>query len=221
VNSDCPQASLVSQLVDNELSDGERASLLEHLAQCEVCTREMDNLMRLCSTLALLSADPSAKQRVRNALSSKQTRMSFAGRRLLVPLPIAATIMLMLGASVIGNAYWQFFRPVREQIVYRSVYLPNRVSNPAKETDEVKKTVDPAARQQETADSQSIDSGVSRKRHNRVNASSIEPGVKTFIATLKTDRYIAEFSTTTRYMLYPIPKIYSGGLNFSEQRGEQ
>ena len=218
MNSDCPQASLVSQLIDDELSDGERSSLVEHVAQCEVCTREIDNLKRLRSTLSLLSADPSAKQRIRNALSSKKTRMTFAGRRLLVPLPIAATIMLMLGASVIGNAYWGFFRPVREQIVYKSVYLPNRVSEPAKETAEVKTTVDSAARRQATANSQSIDSGVSRKRHNGVNAPQIEPGTKLFIATLQTDRYIAEFSTTTKYRLYPIPKIYSGGLNFSEQR---
>jgi hypothetical protein len=218
MNSDCPQAGLLSQLIDNELSDGERSSLVEHIAQCEVCTREIDTLKRLRSTLALLSADPSAKQRIRNALSSKKNRMTFAGRRLLVPLPIAATIMLMLGASVIGNAYWGFFRPVREQIVYKSVYMPSQASNPAKETAEVKKTVDSAARQQEMADSQSIVSGVSPKRHNRANASPIEPGVKTFIATLQTDRYIAEFSTTTKYRLYPIPKIYSGGFNFSEQR---
>jgi hypothetical protein len=218
MNSDCPQASLVSQLIDNELSDGERASLLEHVARCEVCTREMDNLKRLRCTLALLSANPSAKQRIRNALSSKKTSMTFAGRRLAVPLPIAATIMLMLGASVIGNVYFKFFRPVREQMVYKSVYLRNQVSDPAKETAAVKKTIDPAARQQVTTDLQSIDYDLARKRHNRSNVAPVKPRVKPFVATLQTDRYIAEFTTTTEYRFYPIPKIYSGGLNPSEQR---
>jgi hypothetical protein len=218
MNSDCPQASLVSQFVDNELSDGERSSLLEHIAQCEVCAREIDSLKKLRSTLALLSADPSAKQRIRDALLIKKASTNFAGRRLMVPLPIAAAIMLMLGASVIGNAYWQFFRPVREQIVYKSVYLPNQDPDHAKETAEAKKSVDSAARRQERADLKSITSGESRKRHTRVKPPPIEPGVKTFFTTLQTDQYIAKFSTTTEYRLYPIPKIYSGGLNVSEQR---
>jgi hypothetical protein len=212
MNSDCPQVSLASQLIDDELLDGERSRLIEHIAQCEACTREIENLKRLRSALERLSADPSAKQRIRNALSSKKNGMTFATRRLLVPLPIAATIMLMLAASVIGNAYWGFFRPVREQIVYKSVYLPNQVSESAKET------ADSAARQHASANSQSIDSGVSRNKHRGIDAPHIQPKEKLFIATFLTDRFIAEFSTTTKYKLYPIPKIYSGGLNISEQR---
>jgi hypothetical protein len=97
-------------------------------------------------------ADPSAKQRIHSALLNKNIRMAFASRRMLVPLPIAAAIMLMLGASVIGNAYWGFFRPVREQIVCRNVYLPNRASDPAKEAAAMKKVADYAASQQKTAD---------------------------------------------------------------------
>jgi hypothetical protein len=218
MNSDCPQAILVSSLFDDELSDEERSSLAEHIIQCEVCTREIDNLKRLRSTLALLGADPSAKQRIHNTLLTQTTGMTFASRRLLVPLPIAATILLMLGASVIGNAYWGLFRPVREQIVYRNIYLPRQVSDLGKETAAAKKTVDFAAKQQAIADLQNTESGVSRKRHNGANFAPMKPGVKHFIATLQTDRYIAEFSTTTEYKLYPIPKIYNGGLNPSEQR---
>jgi hypothetical protein len=219
MNSDCPQASLVSQLIDDELSDGERSSLVEHIAQCEVCTSEIDNLKRLRSTLALLSADPSAKQRIHNALSTPKTGMTFARRRLLVPLPIAAAILFMLGASVIGNAYWGFFRPVREQIVYRNVYLPSQVSDPGKETAAVKKMGDLPTKQQAITGSHSIESDdASPKRHNRVNSAPIKPGVKHFITTLQTGRYIAAFSTTTEYKFYPIPKIYNGGLNPSEQR---
>jgi len=56
-----------------------------------------------------------------------------------------------------------FFRPVREQIVYKSIYLPNQVSDPAKETAAVKKTIDPAARQPVTTDSQSIDYDLAAK----------------------------------------------------------
>jgi hypothetical protein len=220
MNADCPQAALLSQLIDDELSDGERSSLAAHISQCDVCTREMDNLKSLRSTLELLSADPLAKRRIRNALMNPKSVRSFAGKRLFVPLPIAAAIMLMLGTSVIGNVYWGFFRPVREQIVYKSITMPKGASDLVKETATVNTIVDSTAMQQKTADLQGMDSGIFRKKHNRINAALIEPEEEPFIAALQTDQYSAEFSTTTEYRLYSIPKIYSGGLNFSKQRRE-
>jgi hypothetical protein len=218
MNPDCPQSFLLSQFIDDELSDEERSNLLQHAAQCESCAREIDALRNLRSALSLLSTDPSAKQRIRNKLLNKNAGMTFTGRRLLVPMPIAATIALILGASVIGNIYWGFFRPVREQIVYKNMYLPNQSSDPLKNNTAMKKAIDYPPDRQATADLQSMDSGASPKKHTRVNAVPVEHGMKPFVATLQTDGYIAEFSTMTQYRVYQIPKIYNGGLNFSGQR---
>jgi hypothetical protein len=216
MNSDCRCLSLMSQFIDDELPEEERSKLAEHIAQCETCTREIENLKKLRSTLALLGSDLSAKQRILKSLSSQKPKMAFAARSLMVPLPVAASIILLLGVSVIGNAYLGFFRPIRQQIVYKSVASPDRVSDSEKEAVAAKKIIEPAVKQPTTTDSQSIDSGTFHQKHNRVNVASVRSDTKSFVATLQTDRYSAEFTTTTEYRLYPIPKIYSGGINSSE-----
>ena len=134
----------------------------------------------------------------------------------MVPFPIAASILLLLGVSVICNAYFGFFRPVREQIVYKNIPAPDRVSDSEKKSVAAKEIIEPAVKQQTTVDSRSIDSGSSPKKRTRVNDASVKPDSKQLVNNFQTNRYTAEFITTTEYRLYPIPKIYSGGINPSE-----
>jgi hypothetical protein len=215
MNSDCRYLSLVSQFIDDELPEEERSRLVEHIAQCETCTREIENLKKLRSALALLGSDISAKQRIRKSLPDQNPKSIFAARRLMVPFPIAASILLLLGVSVICNAYLGFFRPVREQIVYKSVAPPDRVSDTEKEAIAVKEIIEPAVKQT-TVDSRSIDSGSFPKKRTRVNDASVKPDSKQFVNNFQANRYTAEFITSTEYRLYPIPKIYSGSIHSSE-----
>jgi hypothetical protein len=216
MNSDCPQIILVSQLIDNELSDEERSRLIDHIAQCEVCAGEIENIKKVRSSLELLEADPSTKRRIRRAVLSQPPPKAFACRRLSVPLPIAAAIALLLGASVIGNAYFGFFRTVGEQAIHKNVVSPDVVSDSAKQMISVKKDGSPEIKHQAMTDAKIFETSSSHKKHKKMGVTPSTSGVEPFVTTLQTDRYIAEFATTTEYRFYPLPKIYSGGFNPSE-----
>jgi hypothetical protein len=218
MNKDCPQESLMSQYVDGELSGEAHSGLVEHIAQCPECAQELEKLQKLKATLALLSSDPSAKQRVRQTLSMPKKKVAFIGRRFWVPLPVAVAILLLLSASIIGNAYYGLLRPVRERIVYKNIVVPPRTPDSEKDSNELKENIDSAVRLRASAGLRRIDSNLLRKRNKKANTGPGKTSKKPFIATLQTDQHIAEFATATEYQLYSVPQIYKGGIHLPEQR---
>ena len=217
MNSDCPQLDLVSLLIDDELTDQERTRLVEHLEDCEACARELDDMKRLRSALSRVDTDHTAKDRILRSLPPLTPRLAFVGRRVSVPLPIAAAILLLLGLSAIGNAYWGFRRPYHAQGAYSSVGLSEPKSEPNPGAMGEKNPNEPAAGQV-TAGSLKIDSGPARQGNKKAMPAAPGPTAKPFVVTLQSERWTVEFVTRTEYRPYAVPKIYIGSINPSEQR---
>lgn len=216
MKSDCPHTVLVSQFVDNELSDQERSFLDEHFAQCSDCSDELERMRKLRSTLSsAIYADPSTKQQIYDVVSSRARRRRLLSGRLSIPLPVAAALLMAFAASVIGNAYWGFFRAAHERIVYKETRLPDVVGGSAGKIPANKGSGD-AADAMNSRTVKAYQPGHSNVRPHPGPAVPRDPGA--FAARIQTDRYATEFMTAVEYRLYAIPKIYAGGVNFSEQR---
>jgi len=217
MNSDCPQLASVSLLIDGELADEERSSLMEHLGICDACSRELEELRRLRSALSYIGVDPSARQRISNSLLHLDPKMALARRTLSVPLPIAAAILLLLGLSVIGNSYLGLHRQSEKQGARSGIDLPERKAEPNPGTARAKNPIEPAAGLA-NAKSVNTDSGLYGNKDHGPNHTTIGSAPKPIVVTLRTGQWTVEFATKNEYRPYAIPKIYSGSFNPSEQR---
>jgi hypothetical protein len=218
MNSDCPQRISVSQLVDNELTEQERASLIEHIGTCTVCKAELDELNRLRSSLACLAADAAVKASMRKSLPRDGQVARFVRQKLAVPLPIAAAILLLLGISVCGNAYLglrqtsdgQADRRHIERAGLKPPAAPETVAGGTRAAVDVSK---PGP--QITA----AKPGAAPAKSALQNAASGSPSAKSYVLALESEEGTIRFVTNTEYRLYPVPKIIVGNpINPSEAR---
>jgi anti-sigma factor RsiW len=105
----------VSQLVDNELGERESPALLAHLSTCTECRAFLNSALRLRAGLqedAPLLAPSRLDQKVlgtvpsgRRSAPDRRAMRSFVGRRkIAVPLPVAALVIVLLVALMAATS---------------------------------------------------------------------------------------------------------------------
>ena len=128
----------VSQLVDNELGERESPALLAHLSTCKECRGFLNSALRLRSGLqedAPLMAPNRLDQKVLGTVPSERRGdpdrrpvRSFAARRKIsLPLPVAALVMVLLMALIAATSslWYPAIHPeaeARAQTVYVTTY---------------------------------------------------------------------------------------------------
>jgi anti-sigma factor RsiW len=195
MNSDCPRLEEVSSFIDGELPAGEQESMAEHVKACEICSKELSELKELRAALGSVPVDLQAKQRVLDGLTAPARRRLRASRRLSIPLPIAASFLLIFGVSVFGNAYLGFrqTKGTRESVQIRLV---------AAETEPLPPTpakVEGRTGQAEKSEGRSAPAGVTAAAH------------QTSLIRMAFSGNVVEFVSGTSYRLNKVPKIYAGG----------
>jgi len=128
----------VSQLVDNELGEREPPALFAHLSTCDECRRFLHTTLRLRAGLQedapvlassrldqkVMGIAPSAKRYV----ADRSAARSFVGRRRIsLPLPAAALVMVLLVAlmAATSSLWYPTLHPhavARAQTVYVTTY---------------------------------------------------------------------------------------------------
>jgi len=114
MKADCPELISVSMYVDGELPDQERSALLHHIENCSVCKEELETLNGLRATLGQMATDDAVKQRIFDSLVPVQSA-GMLRRRISIPLPAAAAVLIALAASVVINGYLALPRAVGKQ----------------------------------------------------------------------------------------------------------
>lgn len=119
---ECPEAWWISAFHDDELSIDQRALLTEHLGICARCRKELEALDQLRSTLKGLQTDPTVRGRVlRSLFAGGVYRRTSHWKRLTVPVPVAAMVLLVLMLSVLTNGYLAFTTSVTNRRAGESV----------------------------------------------------------------------------------------------------
>ena len=202
MNTDCPHLESVSLLVDGELPDKDRTHMIEHLDACKACHQEFLDLRRLRSTLTSMAVDPSARQRVFSALPQRKPAAWLYRKRISVPWPIAAAILLLLAASGLCNAYLGLRSKPKEQFIQKSLQT--------------------AGNNSEVTSGDSVGSVQPTRAPGQGSASTnlaTMRATRSFVVTLETEQKTIRFVTQTNYQPYPIPRIYvRNRFNSSEER---
>lgn len=104
-NSDCAAIRAALPEIALGLADGEeRAQILEHVARCSGCRRELDELASLADDLIALAPDleppPGFESRVLRRLATRPTRRS-SGRRRLRRVALAAVLPAVAAATAL------------------------------------------------------------------------------------------------------------------------
>ena len=202
MNTDCPHLESVSLLVDEELPDEDRAHMIEHLDACKACHQEFLDLQRLRSTLTSMAVDPSARRRVFSALPQPKPAAWLSRKRVSVPWPIAAAILLLLAASGLGNAYLGLRSKPKEQFVQKSLQTAGNNSE--------------ITAGDSAGSVQTVRAPGKGSASNNVAAM---PAARSFVVTLETEQKTIRFVTQTDYRPYPVPRIYvRNRFNSSEER---
>lgn len=205
MSSDCPRLQEVSSFIDGELPAGEYESMAEHLKSCEVCSQELSSLKELRAALGNVPVDLQAKQRVLDGLTARERRGLHAKRRLSVPLPVAASFLLIFGVSVFGNAYLGFrqTRGARESVQVRVV---------AAEAESLPPT--PAKVEGR--------SGQAEKNEGRsAVAGAATPAPQASLIRMVFSGSVVEFVSGTKYRLNKVPKIYAAGTHSQFNKTDQ
>lgn len=146
--SNCPKLELAGLLLDNELSERERAEYRKHIEECASCAGELKYLQRLSATLLDMPAQPGAKNRILVALEAAPVRPPHS-RRFAVPLPAAAAILATLALSLTANVYFglrqegekSFSRSQPGQAVSESAAAPKTPDVERREAGDLKASV--------------------------------------------------------------------------------
>lgn len=150
--------------------------------------------------------DLQAKQRVLDGFTAPARRRLHANRRLSIPLPIAASFLLIFGVSVFGNAYLGFrqMKGARESV---------QVSLVAAETEPLPPM--PAKVEGKTSQSE-------KPEGRSAAAGAASPATQALRIRMAFSGNVVEFVSGTSYRLNKVPKIYAGGtrpqLNQTDQR---
>jgi hypothetical protein len=199
MNEACPQLNSLNMLFDDELPQEDRVSLIDHLRVCEICKGEFDQFQRIRTALNSMAIDPSARQRVLSSLPHATPIVLLSRRRVSVPWPVAAAILLLLAASVIGNAFLGLRSRSKEQNVQKAVQL---VSN--------KPELFSAASGEgsRTTGAENLPAPLGKGETHTAGTTKERPVAKFSVITLETEHETMRFVTSTEYRPYSVPRIY-------------
>ena len=200
MSAECPRLILVSQYADDELAEPESSELIEHIKVCQQCSDELAAVIRVRKTLASMPVDGVARQRVFTSLAGRTQPV--AKRTISVPLPVAAALLLMLAASVLGNAYLGVWRTQRQGASPEQQSEPVTSPSPARS----RASGEPLASSRESP----------RQPRQATVAAKRAPKLST--VTFECDQQVSESVIESEYRLYPEPKIYAGGVYNPIQR---
>jgi anti-sigma factor RsiW len=108
----------ISALIDHELADGESMTLFEHLSTCQACRHSLQSVLDLRSDLGEQSTPIAPKELDEKVLQGEPRSRLYAGdrspmrlmawkRRISMPVPVAAAIMVVLIASSVAlSSLW-------------------------------------------------------------------------------------------------------------------
>jgi|SRR5947209_757748 len=112
---DCNWTEKVSQLLDEELSGDEALRVEEHLSACSVCSGAREDFLRVRREIKAydFQLEPFANERaLRDILASEKA--PFWRRRIAVPVPAMATLLVLLLALGLWSASLRIRRPAAE-----------------------------------------------------------------------------------------------------------
>lgn len=104
----CDFTEKISQLVDNELSEGEAQSAREHLANCAACQRAHEDFLLLRSRVKAYAATPALiadRRALRQILASDS--LPFWRRKVALPVPAFALLLMALVSLGLWTASWR------------------------------------------------------------------------------------------------------------------
>jgi hypothetical protein len=200
MSSECPRLMMVSQYVDDELASSEVPDLLDHLKSCRLCSEELAALTRIRATMASVPVNALARERVFKALQSRQNEKPIVSRKILVPMPVAAAVLLMLSASIAANAY----------LGARRVQIPNML--PTKQSEPLKTL--PAKQVQPHGDSLAS----SKSTEKGIPANGAKESKELTLVTFECDQVVTEFITDSRYKINQTPTIHAGAFSNPARR---
>jgi hypothetical protein len=217
MNSDCPKLVSVGSLFDGELTAEEHDSLIRHLGACATCRQEFADLNRLRATLASVVVAPSARERVLRSLPAIRPAAPFSWKRVSVPLPIAAAILLLLAISILGNAYLGFRQKGRERASREGSIIMAGAPPPQSPAvvEAERPTGGPIRPAANLPGKTAAASMVNRPATGSESPRSI---ANPLVFTLISDQGIVQCVTTTEYKPYRVPKIYAGGIVDSSEK---
>ena len=115
----CPDENILSALLDGEIEEPWGETLEQHVAQCAACKRKLRSFQTVAHVL-LEANEPDlrgAKSKIWRRLDISRLlfmhRPLFWGKRIVVPLPLAAGILLAVGALSISFLFSESVRDFR------------------------------------------------------------------------------------------------------------
>jgi hypothetical protein len=200
MSAECPRLMMVSQYVDDELSSSEVSDLVEHLKSCRQCSDELAALARIRATMASVPVNALARDRIFKALQRNQNEKTMIRRKISVPLPVAAAVLLALSVSIIANAYMGARRAQTPNM------LPTKQSEPLKTS--------PAKQVQPHGESLAS----SKPTEKHVPANGAKQSKELTLVTFECDQVVTQFITDSKYHLNQTPTIHAGGFYSPDRR---